>query len=547
MIDKRRDIQNPMEILVTDELYRLIFKKSPEAMVLLKKEEIVDANHAWINLHGFEGKNDLLGRKISEIFLLEESRDNEAFLSKLIAIEKMKYRLREPKNDLYGGFFELTPTKIFVDNEELILAMAAHSRQVDDKEEYIRKSEDKLRAIIEGIDDGYYEVDISGNFTFFNESLCEILGYTREELTGLNYRDYMNETQAKAVFQIFNNVFLTGKTDRVYDWEFIRKDGTRRYVEASVSLIRDSSGTGVGFRGIIRDTTQRKNSEKALRDSEERYRTILDSIEEAYFEVDLAGNFVFFNDSLPQHLGYSGFELMQMNNRDYMPPETSKKIFHLFNQIYRTGRPIKKLAFEVIVKNGNHGFHELSASLIRNQKGKPIGFRGISRDITELKNAEDERRRLKKRLVQAQKMEALGTLAGGVAHDLNNILAGLVSYPELLLLDIPDESPMRKPLLTIQKSGEKAAAIVQDLLTLARRGVSITETVDLNIIINEYLNSPEFEKLKYYHPAVRFKVNLMPGLFKILGSPVHLSKTVMNLISNAAEAMPLPLCDHSRL
>jgi len=120
---------------------------------------------------------------------------------------------------------------------------------------------------------------------------------------------------------------------------------------------------------------------------------------------------------------------------------------------------------------------------------------------------------------------------------LNNILSGLVSYPELLLMDLSEDSPLKKPILTIQKSGEKAAAIVQDLLTLARRGVAVTEVVNLNNIISEYLKSPEYEKLKLYHPNVRVKTDLEPELLNISGSPVHLSKTIMNLVSNAAEAM----------
>ena len=107
---------------------------------------------------------------------------------------------------------------------------------------------------------------------------------------------------------------------------FIRKDGKKRHVEASVSLIKDSNGKGTGFRGILRDVTHRRNAEKALRESEERYRTILDSIEEAYFEVDLAGNFTFFNDSLAKNSGYSKSELLKMSNRDFMPPEASKQI-----------------------------------------------------------------------------------------------------------------------------------------------------------------------------------------------------------------------------
>jgi two-component system cell cycle sensor histidine kinase/response regulator CckA len=158
--------------------------------------------------------------------------------------------------------------------------------------------------------------------------------------------------------------------------------------------------------------------------------------------------------------------------------------------------------------------------------------------VTQKKLAEKEKKKLEVQLQRAQKMEAIGTLAGGIAHDLNNVLSGIVSYPELLLLDLPEDSPLRKPILTIQKSGKRAADIVQDLLTLARRGVVATEVVNINQIIKNYLNSPECENLKEFHPDAKIESNLEAYLLNIMGSSVHLSKTVMNLVSNAAEAMP---------
>lgn len=141
-------------------------------------------------------------------------------------------------------------------------------------------------------------------------------------------------------------------------------------------------------------------------------------------------------------------------------------------------------------------------------------------------------------LQRSQKMEALGLLAGGVAHDLNNVLSGIVSYPELLLMDLPENSPLRNPLLTIQQSGKRAAEIVQDLLTLARRGVMQTEVLNLNAIADEYLNSPEHTKLFSYHRGVEIKSDFAQDLLNIRCSPIHLKKTIMNLMSNAAEAQP---------
>ena len=163
----------------------------------------------------------------------------------------------------------------------------------------------------------------------------------------------------------------------------------------------------------------------------------------------------------------------------------------------------------------------------------------LKKEMEDRLKSERDRLELEFKLNQAQKMEAIGKLAGGVAHDLNNILSGLVSYPELMLLDLPEESPLRKPIMTIKKSGEKAARIVQDLLTLSRRGVTTTEVVNLNAIIEEYLKSPEFEQLKTYHLQVEVECSLEKKLLNVLGSSVHLSKTIMNLVVNSAEAMPL--------
>lgn len=274
-----------------------------------------------------------------------------------------------------------------------------------------------------------------------------------------------------------------------------------------------------------------------LQESEEKYRTVLENIEEGYFEVDLAGNFTFVNEATCKILGYKKNELVGINNRKYMDEKNAKKIYHTFNKVYRNGEPAKVVDWELIRKDGSVCIVEISVSLIKDEKEEPTGFRGVAREVTDRKRVEREKKRLEAQLHNARKMEAIGTLAGGVAHDLNNILSGIVSYPELLLLEIPEDSPLRKPLLTIQNSGEKAATIVQDLLTLARRGVATLKPVNLNDVITEYLKSPEYIKIKSYYPEIKVVKRLEPDLLNISGSHVHLSKTVMNIISNAIEAI----------
>ncbi|SEM69418.1 PAS domain S-box-containing protein [Syntrophus gentianae] len=151
-----------------------------------------------------------------------------------------------------------------------------------------------------------------------------------------------------------------------------------------------------------------------------------------------------------------------------------------------------------------------------------------------------ERKHLEERLRRAEKMEALGTLAGGVAHDLNNVLGVMVGYSELLLEMLTQGNPLRKYADYILQSSMKGAAIIQDLLTMARRGVIVSEVVNLNKVISDYFKSPEFEKMIAYHPCVKISTNLEEGLLNLKGSPVHLGKMIMNLVSNAAEAISGP-------
>jgi signal transduction histidine kinase len=181
------------------------------------------------------------------------------------------------------------------------------------------------------------------------------------------------------------------------------------------------------------------------------------------------------------------------------------------------------------------GIHKMP---IRDEHKRVIGICGISRDITDRKKAEEERRMLQERLARSEKMESLGMLAGGVAHDLNNVLGILVGYSELLAEEIEPANPLRPHIEHIRQGGERAAAIVQDLLTMARRGVQTLEVVDLNAVIDDLQDTPEFEKICAFHPHAQLETLLAGGLLNIQGSPVHLSKTIVNLVSNAAEAMP---------
>ncbi len=293
------------------------------------------------------------------------------------------------------------------------------------------------------------------------------------------------------------------------------------------------------IKAAIEVALYKKEMERRLCESEERYRSVVDTAIEAIITVDSRGNIISWNQAAETMFGYRADESTGKRPAVIIPERLRKDLENEMNLIVSTGKSDiigKTVECSGLRKDGSEFPMELSLATWKTREG--TFFTIIVRDISERKRAEEEQKKLEAQLQRAQKMEAIGTLAGGVAHDLNNILAGLVSYPELLLLEIPKDSPLRNPILTIQKSGEKAAAIVQDLLTLARGELAVMEVVNLNDIVSEYLKSPEHERLKSFHPNVRFKTALERELLNILGSPAHLSKTVMNLISNAAEATP---------
>lgn len=400
----------------------------------------------------------------------------------------------------------------------------------------LQENEKEYRSVFENTGTATIIIEEDMIISKANAKAENLTGYSKAEIENkMKTTDFVAGEDAERVTRYhhkrrkFNDHIPTEYTFKLED-----KHGNIKDVFIQTSMI---PGTKRSIASII-DVTSRVKAEEALRRSEEKYRNILENIEEGYFELDTNGTLIFFNNALCTITGYSENELMGISLKQYSSQATADNMFQVFHQIFRTGKPKGIVDFDINLKDGRTITIDLSATPIKRHDGKITGFRGFMRDVTERKKAEMERQNLERKLQQAQKMKAVGTLAGGVAHDLNNILSGIVGYPELILLDLPKESPLREPIKTIQESGKKAAAIVQDLLTLARRGVTTSEIMDLNDIISEYLISPEFEKLKSFHPLVEIDTHLDAALLNMRGSPVHLSKTVMNLVSNAAEAMP---------
>ena len=275
-----------------------------------------------------------------------------------------------------------------------------------------------------------------------------------------------------------------------------------------------------------------------LRNSDEKFRSLVETTSDWVWEVDRNGCYTYVSPKIKDLLGYTPEEVIGKKPFDLMPQEEAVRSAVFFHQIVDRHESFSNMVNENLHKDGRHVVLESSGIPIFDAKGNLRGYRGIDRDITERSRAEEERRRLEDRLLRAEKMEALGTLAGGVAHDLNNVLGIVVGYSELLLSEVDGSSATKAYVMNILKGGERAAAIVQDLLTLARRGVPTRNILNLNGFVIECQNSPDFLKILSYHSNVEIKTDLEADLLNMSGSSVHLTKSLMNLISNAAEAMP---------
>jgi PAS domain S-box-containing protein len=401
----------------------------------------------------------------------------------------------------------------------------------------LQVSEERFRTFAEKAPIGITIMNPDLTFAFINPTFTEIFGYT------------ITDIPDKSAW------FEKAYPDHAYRAETIARWKTYGRETASVGKVQPTTLTvrckdgwdkTISFRTVVMengkhfvtyaDITRQALAQEVLKESEEKYRTLVDNIQDGVILIE-KNRFLFVNEAMARMIGYTVADLIGMEFFRVIAPEDREMVVDRYLRRQAGENISPTYQFRMLHKDG---VTRLTVNIyvgVVTYQNRVVTI-GTIKDITERILAEQERREMAEKLQRSKKMEAIGTLAGGVAHDLNNILSGIVSYPELLLMDLPDDSPLKKPIATIQKSGERAAAIVQDLLTLARRGVATMVTINLNQIVTEYLNSPEFSRLGSFHPRVAVHRRLSDDLLSISGSPVHLSKTVMNLVSNAAESMP---------
>ena len=398
----------------------------------------------------------------------------------------------------------------------------------------LKESEDKFRNFAEQSLVGIYLIS-DGAFKYVNPKFAEMFGYRVDEcLNNMHFPQLVHpEDLATVKKQVGRRLSEETKAVR-YSFRGIKKSGDTIHVEifgSSMVLKGKTVATGT-----MLDISDRIDAEKALKESESRLKKAQSVAKIGSWEYDISAGKIWGSE---QAFRIYGIE----RTSPYLPldrveacileaPRVNQALIDLIqeNKSY-------DIEFEIRQEVGEQTIFIHSIAELVYENGLPIKVLGVIQDVTEQKKAEKERKNLEHQLHRAQKMEALGLLAGGVAHDLNNILSGIVTYPELLLMDLPEDSPLTRPIKTIQESGMRAVDVVADLLTIARGVATGREALNLNTIVTEYLGSPECHELERTHSFVNFKTELSSDLLNMNGSPTHIKKALMNLITNASEAI----------
>ena len=470
-------------------------------------------------------------------------------------------------------------------------ALTASRQELKERQradEALRASEELSGKLIRSSPDVVVRMGLQGEILFVNEVGPALSGYREEEMIGKSMLHFIApEDRDRAVRN--TALMLEGRLGP-QEYGLVMKDGGKRLFEVNGDILRREDGAPYGLVQICRDISGRKKAEEAL----QRQNAYLESLNETALglmgRTDLTD---LFQSILEKAVRFSGADEGWICIHDPLKNDFEfravagsrvRRIGSRFGfglgitgEVWRTGRTVLVDDYHLWPKRTKlpeYDMRRAALAIPLRYEGRLAGILGLvhhdeakgfpadevamlerlaelaslaldnarlydrlKRELTERAEAEQENLRLLERLQRSEKMEALGKMAGGVAHDLNNVLGILSGYSELLLLEIPEGHRARGHVEKILQSTEKGAAIIRDLLTLTRRGVIAAEVVNLNGIVEAFLGTPMFEKIREAHPRISFRSECDKALLNIKGSPVHLEKMLLNLVLNAAEAI----------
>lgn len=373
-------------------LFQELFESAPEGIVLLDIEDrVVRVNPEFLRMFGYT-REEVIGEKINDLIVDEVLREEASELSRRVVNcevarkETVRYRkdgsmlhvsilgnpvvLGEGQIGVYGIYRDITDQKL--------------------AEETLRQSEEKYRTIIETIEDGYFEVDLKGRFLFFNEALTRILGYSRKTLSRMSYQDFTTAKTASGVFREFNRVFSSGEPNLGFSWEARTRQGEIRSLETSVSLVRSRKHVPVGFRGIVRDVTERNRTEAALRESEERYRIMAENTGQLVYDYDLASGEIHWTGAIEKVTGYSPEEFGRVDIDGWterVHPDDRKRALNHLDAAARSGGHFHH-EYRFLAKSGRYVHIVDNGSFLTDQGGESYRMIGTMSDVSERRRQE---------------------------------------------------------------------------------------------------------------------------------------------------------------
>ena len=417
---------------------------------------------------------------------------------------------------------------------ELTAANAQLMKEIEERkraEDAQRKSEQKYRTLVETTSDLVWEMDRDLAFTYASPKVLDILGYEPTEILGIRYSDLMPPEEASRVAGSFNSSEVARKPFNLLENVFKHKNGHRVLLETSGIPIFDKQGEFCGYRGISRDITERERAEEQLRESEEKYRHLVENIHDVLFAISDDGVITYVSPAVESLSGYLPAQIMGRHFREFIYPEDLPRAKDAFEQI--ASGVFEPSEYRVLTASGGIRWVRSSSKGLM-ADGRFVGLQGLLTDITFRKEAEAEKERLEAQLRQALKMEALGTLAGGIAHDFNNILAAILGYTEMILMDVSEKDPMYHDLHQVLKAANRAKDLVKQILVFSRMKAHEEKgPVDIGAVAAEAL-----VLLRATLPAtIEIRQNITVGTGMALANPTQIHEVLINLCTNAAHAM----------
>jgi two-component system cell cycle sensor histidine kinase/response regulator CckA len=402
-----------------------------------------------------------------------------------------------------------------------------HPLPAADAQSALRASEERYRTIVTTAAEGIWTLDVDARTTFVNDRLASMLGYRAEEMLGRKLYDFMDPGARDRAARTFMR--RERRSGGEGDFRFRRQDGSVVWLRPATSPLLGPRGEFVGALAMVSDVTERRRAEESLA----RLAAIVESSEDAIFTIGLNGTILTWNAGAVRLFGYRPSEAIGCHVAIVAPPSQATETGRI-SRLIRAGKGVRDLETVRRRKDGSEVVVSLSISPLRDSDGRLAGASAIARDISEISKGEDERRQLEDQLRQSQKMEAVGRLAGGVAHDFNNYLTAILGYSEILALELGPDHAARDRVEQIHQAGERAAALTRQLLALSRRQNLEPEVLDLAELVRGLLTMIG----RLLGEGIRLTMVALPGLGRVECDRSQLEQVILNLAVNARDAMP---------